>query len=86
MARRTRERDRIWNVSQDLLLVADQSGAWLSVNPAWQRTLGWSEGELLSGMLPALIASATALLTIALSDEALASDTGIVDRDDDPRG
>ncbi len=54
VARRTRERDRIWNVSQDLLLVADQSGAWLSVNPAWQRTLGWTEGELLSGRLPAL--------------------------------
>jgi PAS domain S-box-containing protein len=54
VARRTRERDRIWNVSQDLLLVADHSGAWLSVNPAWQRTLGWSEGELLSGTLPAL--------------------------------
>jgi PAS domain S-box-containing protein len=54
VARRTRERDRIWNVSQDLLLVADHSGAWLSVNPAWHSTLGWNEGELLSGSLPAL--------------------------------
>jgi PAS domain S-box-containing protein len=45
---KTRERDRIWNVSQDLLLVADRNGVWQSVNPAWTRTLGWSEAELLN--------------------------------------
>ncbi len=44
---KTRERDRIWNVSQDLLVVADQGGIWRTVNPAWTRTLGWSEAELL---------------------------------------
>jgi len=43
---RTRERDHLWNVSQDLMLVADQSGAFLSVNPAWTATLGWLEREL----------------------------------------
>ena len=45
---KTRERDRIWNVSQDLLLVADRNGIWRTVNPAWTRTLGWSEAELLN--------------------------------------
>jgi PAS domain S-box-containing protein len=45
---KTRERDRIWNVSQDLLLVADRNGIWKTINPAWTRTLGWSEGELLN--------------------------------------
>jgi PAS domain S-box-containing protein len=45
---KTRERDRIWNVSQDLLLVADRSGVWQTVNPAWTRTLGWNEAELLN--------------------------------------
>jgi PAS domain S-box-containing protein len=45
---KTRERDRIWNVSQDLLVVADRSGIWRTVNPAWTRTLGWSEAELLN--------------------------------------
>jgi PAS domain S-box-containing protein len=45
---RTKERDRIWNVSQDLLLVADRNGVWRTVNPAWTRTLGWSEAELLN--------------------------------------
>lgn len=44
---KTRERDRIWNVSQDLLLVADHDGTWRTVNPAWMKILGWSEGELL---------------------------------------
>src|SRR4051794_15020196 len=45
---KTRERDRIWNVSQDLLLVADRNGVWQTVNPAWTRTLGWSEADLLN--------------------------------------
>src|SRR5450755_2348757 len=45
---KTRERDRIWNVSQDLLMVADRDGVWQTVNPAWTRTLGWSEAELLN--------------------------------------
>jgi len=45
---KTRERDRIWNVSQDLLMVADHNGVWRSINPAWTRTLGWSEAELLN--------------------------------------
>jgi PAS domain S-box-containing protein len=45
---KTRERDRIWNVSQDLLLVANRDGVWRTVNPAWTRTLGWSEAELLN--------------------------------------
>ena len=45
---KTRERDRIWNVSQDLLVVADSNGVWQTVNPAWTRTLGWSEAELLN--------------------------------------
>jgi PAS domain S-box-containing protein len=42
-----RERDRIWNVSQDLLVVSDTSGKIISVNPAWTATLGWSQDELL---------------------------------------
>jgi PAS domain S-box-containing protein len=45
---KTRERDRIWNVSQDLLLVAGTDRIWRTVNPAWTRTLGWTEAELLN--------------------------------------
>jgi PAS domain S-box-containing protein len=45
---KTREHDRIWNVSQDLLLVADRAGIWRTINPAWTRTFGWSQDELLN--------------------------------------
>ena len=44
---RTRERDRIWDASQDLLVVADAQGTWLNVNPAIEPTLGWSAGAVL---------------------------------------
>ena len=47
VAERTAERDRIWEVSRDLLLVADLTGVWLNVNPAWTTCLGWTEAELL---------------------------------------
>ena len=43
----TRERLQIWNVSQDLLVIADLNGTILSVNPAWTVMLGWSETDLL---------------------------------------
>src|SRR5262249_44141074 len=42
----TRERMQIWNVSEDLLVVADTDGKVLSVNPAWTATLGWSQDDL----------------------------------------
>ena len=41
------ERARIWNVSQDLLVVADAEGSFLAVNPAWTAMLGWSAEDLL---------------------------------------
>ena len=44
---RTRERDRIWNASQDLLVVAGADGIWLNVNPAIGPTLGWAEKDVL---------------------------------------
>ena len=43
----TRERLQIWNVSQDLLMIADLQGKYISVNPAWAATLDWSESDLL---------------------------------------
>jgi PAS domain S-box-containing protein len=46
--RRTLERDRIWNVSEDLLAVSNFEGYFLSINPAWTRLLGWTEDEVKS--------------------------------------
>ena len=45
---RTRERDRTWNVSEDLLGVANFEGYFTSINPAWTKLLGWSENEIKS--------------------------------------
>jgi PAS domain S-box-containing protein len=47
IAERTRERDRMWFLSQDLLLVARFDGTIVAANPAWHKTLGWREEDLL---------------------------------------
>ncbi len=44
---RTRERDTIWQVSKDMLGVADADGVWLSVNPAWTDILGWPSDQFI---------------------------------------
>jgi PAS domain S-box-containing protein len=41
------DRNRIWNVLEDLLVTIDAEGKYISVNPAWTTVLGWSEAELL---------------------------------------
>ena len=46
VADRTAERDRIWEVSQDLLGIAGPDGEWHNVNPAWTRVLGWQADEI----------------------------------------
>ena len=46
IAERVRERDRIWQVSEDLLGVSNFEGYFTSVNPAWTALLGWSEDEI----------------------------------------
>ncbi|MGC1889595.1 MAG: PAS domain S-box protein, partial [Stellaceae bacterium] len=46
IAERIRERDRIWQVSEDLLGVSNFDGYFTSINPAWTTLLGWSEDEI----------------------------------------
>jgi PAS domain S-box-containing protein len=43
----TRERDRIWNTTNDLMATAGADGRLKAVNPAWTRLLGYEEVELL---------------------------------------
>ncbi|MBO0736996.1 MAG: PAS domain S-box protein [Alphaproteobacteria bacterium] len=43
---RTRERNRIWEVCEELLGVSNFEGYLTSVNPAWTTLLGWSEDEI----------------------------------------
>ena len=46
VADRTRERDRMWRLSTDLMLVARFDSTIVAVNPAWS-VLGWAEKDLL---------------------------------------
>ncbi|MEN3275802.1 MAG: hypothetical protein V7631_1592 [Massilia sp.] len=43
---RTAERDRLWDMAQEILAVASTDGYFLSCNPAMTETLGWTEREL----------------------------------------
>jgi PAS domain S-box-containing protein len=52
---RTRERDQLWTLSEDLLVIAHRDGSLLRVSPSWTRLLGHSEAELLGQPYAALI-------------------------------
>ncbi|MBI0476688.1 PAS domain S-box protein [Sphingomonas sp. MA1305] len=43
---RTAERDRLWALSRDPFVVADDRGVWLAASPAWTDLLGWTQQEL----------------------------------------
>ncbi|TWB71864.1 PAS domain S-box-containing protein [Nitrospirillum amazonense] len=43
---RTRERDRMWRLSNDLMAVLDAEGTLLAINQAWTAVLGWPEERL----------------------------------------
>ncbi|MBM3604851.1 MAG: response regulator, partial [Alphaproteobacteria bacterium] len=45
------DRDRLWNLSQDLMLVCDFQGRITAINPSALRLLGWSEDEMLGQTL-----------------------------------
>ena len=55
VAARTADRNRLWQLSTDLMLVAGFDGVIEAVNPAWTRILGWSEPELIGTALFSLI-------------------------------
>lgn len=46
VAARTEERDRVWNLSRDLLHVIGPDGLYRAANPAWKSLLGYDEAEL----------------------------------------
>ncbi|MGE3272216.1 MAG: PAS domain S-box protein [Chloroflexota bacterium] len=46
VAERTADRNRLWQLSTDIMLVARFDGVILAVNPASSAVLGWDEGEL----------------------------------------
>ncbi len=53
---RTRERDRVWEISPDLLVVSRASdGVPVLSNQAWAGLLGWSEAEMLATSVRTLV-------------------------------
>ncbi len=46
VAERTADRDRMWRLSTDVMLVADFEGTISAFNPAWTTLLGWLPAEL----------------------------------------
>jgi PAS domain S-box-containing protein len=46
VAERTADRDRMWRLSTDLMLVMKLNGTITAINPAWSVFLGWDEAEL----------------------------------------
>jgi PAS domain S-box-containing protein len=47
VAERTADRDRMWRLTTDVMLVARFKGTITAVNPAWFTLLGWTEEELI---------------------------------------
>jgi len=52
---RTRERERLWRNSPDMLAVLNLDGVFLEVNPAWQRILGWAPHEVVGKRIDLLV-------------------------------
>ena len=55
VSERTADRDRMWRLSTDIMLVARYDAAIEAVNPAWTTLLGWSERELIGGAFMDLV-------------------------------
>ncbi|MCJ2048612.1 PAS domain-containing protein [Methylobacterium sp. J-070] len=82
VTQRTRERDRLWETTNDLMGTAGLDGFLKSVNPAWTRMLGWSEPDLLGRPFAALVDPADHAETAAVVARLAAGErvTGFVDR------
>lgn len=48
---RRADRDRMWNMSVESMVVTDDTGRISAVNPALRKTLGWSDTELINRSL-----------------------------------
>jgi PAS domain S-box-containing protein len=51
VAERTEDRNRLWQLSTDIMMVARFDGTITAVNPAWFTLLGWTEDELIGRRL-----------------------------------
>ncbi|MGY4495695.1 ATP-binding protein [Pseudomonas sp. TE3610] len=71
VAERTADRNRLWQLSSDIILVTRPDLAVVTLNPAWEQVLGWTECQLLGSSVldlvhvddRPLVLAAAALLT-----------------------
>ncbi|MBI1684979.1 PAS domain S-box protein [Caulobacter hibisci] len=49
------ERDRVWNLSRDLLSISGRDGAYRAVNPAWTALLGYEPVDLIGSVMGGLV-------------------------------
>ncbi|GJD55733.1 PAS domain S-box protein [Methylobacterium dankookense] len=66
---RTRDRDRMWRLSTDVMLVARFDATIVAVNPAWSTLLGWSEAELIGRSFKDLVHPDDAASTAAAAGD-----------------
>ncbi|HEV7283793.1 MAG TPA: ATP-binding protein, partial [Kaistia sp.] len=59
---RTRDRDRIWQNSRDMLAVADRRGRLLDANPAWSAILGTENSNIVGKLISQLSTPEDAVL------------------------
>ncbi|WP_246692775.1 PAS domain-containing protein [Methylobacterium sp. WL64] len=76
---RTRERDRTWKVSQDLMVVIDGVGTFKAVSPAATRILGRRPGEMIGRTVFDFIHPDDIALTVAALTEAVGAEIARVE-------
>ena len=69
VAERTADRDRMWRLSADVMLVARRDGTITSANPAWRSLLGWDEAALIGAPLRDFIAPEDQAMLGSILDE-----------------
>ena len=49
------DRERMWRLSTELMVIMRAGGVVTAINPAWERVLGWTAGDLVGGTLGHLL-------------------------------
>jgi len=69
------ERQRIFDVSLDMLCVTGFDGRFKEVNPAWKRTIGWSNEELRNSSWGEFVIEEDQLLTVEANARLIKGET-----------
>ena len=70
---RTEERDRMWRLASDIMLVASLDGHVVAVNPAFSTLLGWREEQVIGRRLADFLPGESGALVAAALDASVGS-------------